>query len=621
MKLIEHYTRLYETYITSDLQDQDGRVHLTRLTKMEDIRNCLCCTTRHAKWLIKQFQQQQWIQWEAARGRGKASKLTFLVHPDEAKAEEARQWVREGKYDMALTVISEADHRVKEQFHAWLGHQLGYRMEMEGNKELDVLRYPFYPCIVSLDPAYILSRHDSHYVEHVFDTLVQYDRSTHRIVPHLAHHWERLHGGMEWRFYLRKGVRFHHGRELTAEDVVQTFLRFPELNRLTRSFWEQLKISDMKALGSHTVAFTLAVPSAILPQYFCSPATSIIPYDIWERDPEAFHRMPVGTGPFRIAKHDRTMLVLEAFESYFLGRAELDRVEILTVPDLSREENELLRYQYNFAGSPEQTDDGDRKGTCGDSEDWDKLENIEDGASYFTFNMNKQGPHQNLLLRQALCLALPIERIDKEMDSERYMPAYSLFYDVSQERSAFRPSRPTIHQLREWVRLSGYNGELVHICSTELRPKADHGPVALWLQRQWEQLGVRCRVSVVPIHELMRPERLAEVDVVVAGVVFAQSPLVSFIRTYQSDTSFILKQLAPSYRHLVDQTFSRMISGSERAWEEMLELEEQLLQEHFIHYLYHRSHYVYVKTGSHLQGVRLTSNGRVDYRSLWFKRA
>jgi ABC-type transport system substrate-binding protein len=43
------------------------------------------------------------------------------------------------------------------------------------------------------------------------------------LVPDLATSWEVLDDGLRYRFHLRPGVRFHDGRELTAEDVVWTF--------------------------------------------------------------------------------------------------------------------------------------------------------------------------------------------------------------------------------------------------------------------------------------------------------------------------------------------------------------------------------------------------------------
>src|SRR5216684_9252082 len=43
------------------------------------------------------------------------------------------------------------------------------------------------------------------------------------LIPMLAERWEVLDGGKTWKFHLRKGIRFHNGSELTAEDVKFTF--------------------------------------------------------------------------------------------------------------------------------------------------------------------------------------------------------------------------------------------------------------------------------------------------------------------------------------------------------------------------------------------------------------
>ena len=57
----------------------------------------------------------------------------------------------------------------------------------------------------------------------VWENLLSRDPKTGDMIPLLAERWEVLDGGRTWRFYLRKGVRFHNGQELTAEDVQFTF--------------------------------------------------------------------------------------------------------------------------------------------------------------------------------------------------------------------------------------------------------------------------------------------------------------------------------------------------------------------------------------------------------------
>src|SRR5947207_6270460 len=52
----------------------------------------------------------------------------------------------------------------------------------------------------------------------MLENLLNRDLKSGELSPMLAERWEALEGGKAWRFYLRKGVRFHNGQEMTAED-------------------------------------------------------------------------------------------------------------------------------------------------------------------------------------------------------------------------------------------------------------------------------------------------------------------------------------------------------------------------------------------------------------------
>ncbi|MFC0211586.1 ABC transporter substrate-binding protein [Paenibacillus chartarius] len=74
----------------------------------------------------------------------------------------------------------------------------------------------------SLDPAQLYYSRDLHFIKQVFDTLVRFDPVYQSLEPHLAYAWECDESACSWTFYLRKGVHFHHGRELTAGDAAWT---------------------------------------------------------------------------------------------------------------------------------------------------------------------------------------------------------------------------------------------------------------------------------------------------------------------------------------------------------------------------------------------------------------
>ena len=78
---------------------------------------------------------------------------------------------------------------------------------------------------VTLDPAFITNVYAVSVVQQVFDGLVQFDADL-NVIPAIARSWSASLNGLVWTFRLRQGVKFHHGREVTADDFVYSFTRF-----------------------------------------------------------------------------------------------------------------------------------------------------------------------------------------------------------------------------------------------------------------------------------------------------------------------------------------------------------------------------------------------------------
>src|SRR5207237_4354016 len=79
-------------------------------------------------------------------------------------------------------------------------------------------RFAFQGDLKSLDP-YSLNETFTHGVlGNVYEGLTKRDKEL-KIVPGLAERWETVEP-TRWRFYLRKGVKFHNGEDFTADDVV-----------------------------------------------------------------------------------------------------------------------------------------------------------------------------------------------------------------------------------------------------------------------------------------------------------------------------------------------------------------------------------------------------------------
>jgi len=151
-------------------------------------------------------------------------------------------------------------------------------------------------------------------------------------VPLLATSWSISDDGLVWTFQLRKGVKFHDGHELTAEDVKATFDRMlnPDYQLPLASVLQV--ISSVKIVDVYTVQLLTAAPVADMLPRLCWCHAGILSKDAvaqWGADLD-WH--PVGTGPYKFDGHvPEESVTLVRFDDYWGGRPYLDKVVFLTV--------------------------------------------------------------------------------------------------------------------------------------------------------------------------------------------------------------------------------------------------------------------------------------------------
>src|SRR5512135_84435 len=89
--------------------------------------------------------------------------------------------------------------------------------------------------ITSLDPHFHQLTPNNSLARHVFETLIKQDETQSHMLPGLAESWKALND-LEWEIKLRKGVKFHNGQNFTADDVIATFKRIPNVPNSPASF-------------------------------------------------------------------------------------------------------------------------------------------------------------------------------------------------------------------------------------------------------------------------------------------------------------------------------------------------------------------------------------------------
>jgi peptide/nickel transport system substrate-binding protein len=151
-----------------------------------------------------------------------------------------------------------------------------------------------------------------------------------KIVPWLAERWHTA-DNRNYTFFLKKGVRFHNGRELKAADV--KFVVDRAMNAETKHPYPQYyaAIGDIIVKDDYTITFSLKSPTANFLLNMARQGSVIYPREAVE----TLKSSPVGTGPFTVADWVRgDRIVLKRYADYHVkGLPKLDQVTYRFIPD------------------------------------------------------------------------------------------------------------------------------------------------------------------------------------------------------------------------------------------------------------------------------------------------
>jgi peptide/nickel transport system substrate-binding protein len=197
----------------------------------------------------------------------------------------------------------------------------------------------------TLDPGLAADAYSSMVVSQIYSPLVGLTSDL-EPTPQLAESWTISRDGLVYAFTIRAGVRFHNGREVTADDLVYSLTRlFREPYRsqgLAAGYLDAIvgapefmqgkarSVAGIRILDPHRIEIRLSRPYSALLSALALDQTAVVPREVLEQGHEV-EAHPIGCGPFRFVRREGdARIVLAANPAYFMGKPDLDSLIFYT---------------------------------------------------------------------------------------------------------------------------------------------------------------------------------------------------------------------------------------------------------------------------------------------------
>ena len=381
--------------------------------------------------------------------------------------------------------------------------------------------------VATLDPAIGYDWQNWSMIKSLFDGLMDYKPGTTELVPDLAESHEISENGQTFTFKLRKGVKFHNGREMTAEDVKYSIDRV--VNPVTQSpgqgFFASIKGYDEAAEGKadgvagivvvdpYTIKFELTRPDATFLHVMAINFSHVVPKEEVEKYGADFGKNPVGTGAFKLGEWTLGQrVVFEKNPDYWnKGVPYLDSItfEIGQEPIVA-----LLRLQKGEIDIP-----GDGippakfQEVMNDPEQ--KARVVEGGqlhTGYVTMNTNI-APFDNVKVRQAVNMAINKERIvqlinNRAVPANQPLPPSMPGYAKDYKGYPYDPEKAKA-LLGEAGHADGFETDL-YVMNTDPNPRIAQG-----IQQDLAAIGIKANIQA-----------LAQANVIAAGGEKEGAPMI-----------------------------------------------------------------------------------------------
>lgn len=363
------------------------------------------------------------------------------------------------------------------------------------------LRVAFNAQPPTMDPLMTTAAATKYAGRHIFESLMTLN-SKYQPEPMLAESFEKSEDGKTYTFHLRKGIKFHNGKEMTAEDVVASMDRWKQKSGTAKTLGE----ISFAAKGNDTVLLQLKAPSAAALTILATQTqfAAVMPKEVIEAAKETGVSEIIGTGPFKFVEWKKDQYIhLTKYNEYKAVNAPADglagKKEALVgdlyfdiVTNASTRETGLQTGQYDIAAALPHDSYERLKGTSNV-----KVITETNVALSIYFN-KKQGVFTDVKERKAVNAALDADKIlmaafsNKELYKLNYQYMPHDFWVTEAGKQEYNQKDP--EKAKRFLQEAGYNGQEIRLATTQDYPYVYNAAVVI--KEQLEQVGMKVKLDV-----------------------------------------------------------------------------------------------------------------------------
>lgn len=364
----------------------------------------------------------------------------------------------------------------------------------------------------SMDPHLTNDLPSNNVFINIYENLLTLDENG-ELVGQLAEKWEKV-DDLSYKFYLKKGVKFHNGEELKASDVKFTFLRAMNIEGSAISHVvSEIDPEGFEIIDDYTIVIKLKQPFSVFLTYLTHVGGGCILNEkaVTEAGTD-YAQNPVGTGPYKFkewAKGDR--IVLETNKDHRSITPYYDTVVLRAIPEVTNRTIELesggVDIAYDVSAQDIQRIEDNTELTLA------RTTNLN--TQYMGFNCQK-APFDDVRVRQAVSLALAVDQIDAAvLNGVGSQATGPISPSAKYYNSDLSAKAQNLEAAKKLLAEAGYeNGFETSIWLNSKQVRVD---MATIIQNQLKELNINVEVKVFEWSTYYEALKNGEIDMFLVG--------------------------------------------------------------------------------------------------------